>query len=199
MNFFALLWFVPGSIRSPELMSFFHLDGRVGAKKSGESEQEGEEAKTEGELKQEIPRGIPRQVTASQYEVSVASSRTVSRTGYPHVTYYTVRSASLDPQYSDVQVERRFDDFKSLNHAVRSNYASGRSSHLAQNIPVFPVSAIKIFTNHADPGFVEGRRQALERYLRELVTVPHANSDIHLLYFLGVWTYFRPVVGGILG
>jgi len=181
---------VPGVVHSLELLHFLHLS-RPLKEVRPTADDEGEETKSTVSKTTEAE-GFPRQ-PPSQFEVSVVSSRTVVRTGYPHVTYYTIRTTAANNH--NVEVEKRFDEFKSLNAAVRYNFATGRSSHLVQNVPVFPSSAYKLFTNHADPVFVENRRQQLEKYLNALILVPHATKDIHLLYFLGLWTRFRPVVG----
>lgn len=201
-EFFMLLWFVPGLPFSAELINFLHLSGPL--KEIGRTPREenvvrihfGEEHEAEAKAPEAFYENFPVQ-PPTEFDVQLVDAKTLVRVGYPHVTYYTVRTTS--PNKPDATVERRFDDFKSLNAAVRYNYATSRSSHLVRNLPVFPMSSYKIFTDHSDPTFVENRRQALEKYIAALLAVPHARGDVHVLYFLGLWTHFRPVVGMLSG
>lgn len=159
-KWFQRLCAAPNILCYPELYQFFKFDDGL-AKKMAEKQEKEKDPNLE-------------------FKISVPEAEVVGDGG---TTYYTVKLTYA----KDVKtLRKRFNDFKTLNTDLHSDY-SKNSKHMIANFPPFPQSKLKLFTNHSDPGFIEERRQTLDNYLSKVTQLPRALTDIHLLEFLGFW------------
>jgi hypothetical protein len=69
------------------------------------------------------------------------------------ITWYIVNATRLEDGVSNV-VYRRFRDFAELNSFVKQDF---KGHHLFLSLPYLPEKCSKLFTNHNDPTFIEGR------------------------------------------
>jgi len=123
-----------------------------------------------------------------QFTVTFGDHKTVDT-----IVFYTFRVEMRSGESKTL--EKRFSDFQALHAQMRSNYEVGRSAHLLKNFPDFPPASMKLFVDHTNPEFLDKRKHELERWFQQLLGLPHACTDVHLLHFLGMWTAFEPPRG----
>ena len=100
------------------------------------------------------------------------------------VVWYAVRTIRKEPFEVENCVHRRFRDFYWLYDQLRAAF---KGNHLYDCIPEPPARSIKFLEDHLDRDFIEIRRQALENFLRVLLSKHHkfsTNTDV--LDFVGM-------------
>ncbi len=70
-------------------------------------------------------------------------------------------------------VERRYSEFVTLNDIVRSNTAQ----HIRSTLPKLPGKVLNPFFDQTNPDFVHKRREALQNYIKDLLT----NSKVRVV------------------
>ncbi|KAJ1421377.1 hypothetical protein B484DRAFT_433259 [Ochromonadaceae sp. CCMP2298] len=98
------------------------------------------------------------------------------------LAWYVLRTERLRDGVT-TSVHRRFREFAELNSQVKQNM---KGHHLREALPPMPAKPTKAFTDHRDPVFIQERCQALERYVTDLVAIPHVSSMVCVKAFLGI-------------
>ena len=66
---------------------------------------------------------------------------------------------------------------------IKQNF---KGHHLRSSLPQFPEKTLKLLTNHLDRIFITERRQKLDTFLKQLVTIPHVADMTCVKAFLGL-------------
>jgi len=89
-----------------------------------------------------------------------------------HTLYYVdLVNENKTENHANWTVLKRFGDFCKFDAKLRSGIATKYPDCL-KLLPKFPPKSSKIFTNHADPVFIERRRILLNSYCQDLIKYP---------------------------
>jgi hypothetical protein len=118
----------------------------------------------------------------SKFEVSITGNTSTfdESDENQQVVWYIVKTTRLLDGMTTI-IHRRFHDFADVNSLIKQNL---KGHHLRSSLPNLPGKEIKILFDHRDPSFVQERQIALQRFLKELVDVPHVSKMTCMLKLL---------------
>lgn len=107
----------------------------------------------------------------SKFEVSITGNTSTfdESNENQQIVWYIVKTTRLLDGMTTI-IHRRYHDFADLNSQIKQNLKGNQFHSLLPNLPG---KEIKIFFDHRDPTFVSERQISLQRYLKELVGIPH--------------------------
>jgi len=100
--------------------------------------------------------------------ISITKSKTLDN----HTLYHVDLENENKPKtHSSWTVLKRYGDVFKFDASLRTEIAS-KYPDCMKLLPKFPPRSSKIFTNHADPEFIERRRVLLNNYCQDLIKYP---------------------------
>jgi hypothetical protein len=136
----------------------------VPAKKSSESPVSVRLSKTKSDRSRALEISGQDEITG----ISITKSKTLEN----HTLYHVdLENENKPKSHASWTVLKRYGDVFKFDATLRSEIAT-KYPECLKLMPTFPPRSSKIFTNHADPVFIERRRVLLNNYCQDLIKYP---------------------------
>lgn len=113
------------------------------------------------------------------FDIVISDAINVQKEGDPH-TVYQVELFFLNASKPHITT-KRFRQFAAFHDSLRKHFPN-------QPLPNFPSRTLPLVTNRMDPGLIESRKVALEKYLKELLSLsPNIFYSFHCKLFFELY------------